>query len=270
VTTVTRGVWGTQWKVEKELRDSPGLAFVRRYLSFYDFSQLEWITLRRSLRWSYLDVWPCGGSCWYPWATSSGLFRINATVVAAARYPAEVRFGDRDSSGKLQPNFLNDENEAVVAIIAHEVSHYLGSTGQVPAYGRVHSSGIQSTSEAQANEFMKAAVEAYRRSIGDATSSNKLLRTLGPLARVGWCVVCGKSLSKGGGSHSFCSDRCRWTYHNRQRRARIAAGRGKMECEVCGAEFTPTRNDAKTCSPACRQKKYRKLRKDRTDLHERV
>jgi predicted nucleic acid-binding Zn ribbon protein len=250
---VTRGVWGTEWKVDQELRNSPGLAFIRRYLSFFDYSELQWITLGRSLVRSGLYYKPYYGTCTHPGGTSSGLFRINCSVFADVRYPAEVRLGERDWSGKLLPFYFNAENEVVVAVIAHEVSHYLGSTAQVPANGKVDPHGIQSTSEAQANEFLRGAVEAYRRR-DDALP--------GTLAAVGWCVVCGKPLSKGGGSHDFCSDRCRWTYHNRQRGARIAARRGKIECEVCGAEFTPARNDAKTCSPRCRQKKYRQVRKD--------
>ena len=50
---VARGVWGTRWKVQKELRDSAaaGLAFIRRYLSLYDYGELERLTLRYSLRW---------------------------------------------------------------------------------------------------------------------------------------------------------------------------------------------------------------------------
>ena len=266
-----RVIWGTQWKVDRELRDSPALAFIRWYLSLYDFSELEWVSLRRSLLRSYRYVRPYFGSCMHPQGTSSGLYRINCAVFADARYPAEVRFGERrfgerDSSGKLQPFFFNDENEAVVGIIAHEVSHYLGWTGQVPANGKVASGGFRSTSEAQANEFMRDAVEAYRRSIGDATfSDDELPGTPGPLTRRGWCVVCGRRLSAGGGSRAFCSDRCRWTYHNGQRRARLAVRRGKKVCEVCGAQFTPTRSDAKTCSRACRQKKYRELRKDRSN-----
>jgi predicted nucleic acid-binding Zn ribbon protein len=102
---------------------------------------------------------------------------------------------------------------------------------------------------------MRAAVEAYRRSIADATLSEKLPGGPGPPAR--WCVVCGRRLSTRGGPHDFCSDRCRSTYHNSQRRARIAARRGKKVCEACGTEFAPPRSDAKTCSPACRQKKCR-------------
>ena len=30
-----------------------------------------------------------------------------------------------------------------------------------------------------------------------------------------------------------------------------------MTCETCGREFTARRNDARYCSPACRQKAYR-------------
>jgi hypothetical protein len=42
--------------------------------------------------------------------------------------------------------------------------------------------------------------------------------------------------------------------------------RGEMECAVCGKKFRPARSDAKTCTPKCRQKKYRE---DRI-LHEHV
>jgi predicted nucleic acid-binding Zn ribbon protein len=33
-------------------------------------------------------------------------------------------------------------------------------------------------------------------------------------------------------------------------------------CEVCGEEFTATRRDQKTCSRACKQKAYRRRRKE--------
>jgi predicted nucleic acid-binding Zn ribbon protein len=245
---VTHGVWGTQWKVEKEFRDSPGLAFVRRYLSLYDFSELEQIRLRRSTRRysSWQGSHPIFGECVTPKRTSSGSFRINCNVLGSAPYPARLWDAEEPSSG--EPYLLNEQNESVVAIIAHEVSHYLGCTGQVPANGTVDSDGLQSTSEAEANEFMRAAVEAYRR--GDDELP-------GTLARPEWCVVCGKPLSKGGGSQSFCSGRCRTQWHNSQRRARLAARRSKMTCEVCGKIFPPKQLGAKTCSPACRQKIYR-------------
>jgi hypothetical protein len=233
--SVARGVWGTRWKVQKDLRELPGLAFIRWYLSRFDFSQLAWITVRRS---------PRSSTCWL---TATGLLRINCNIPPSVRYPARVPQAEKPSSGERQPYYLNDESEAVVAIIALEVGLYLGHTGQIV--------GVE------AIDFMQAAVEAYRRNIGDATfSDDELPGTLGPLARRGWCVECGRRLSTGGGSRAFCSDRCRWTYHNRLRGARIAARRGKMVCEVCGARFIPKRRDAKTCSPACRQKKYRKDR----------
>ncbi len=242
--------------MQKELQDSAGLAFIRRYLSLYDFAQLEWITLRRSPRSYYSIMNPMFGTCWLPRGTPTGLFRINCNILASVRYPARVRDAEKPSSGERQPYYLNDENEAVVAIIALEVGHYLGRTGHIVGVG--------------ANEFMKSAAEAYRRSIGDAPFSDELPGPLASPARVGWCVECGMMLSTVGGSHTFCSDRCRWTYHNRLRGARLAARRPEKVCEACGAKFMPPRSDAMTCSPACRQKKYRKLRKDRTDLHERV
>lgn len=272
---VTHGVWGTQWKVEKEFRDSPGLAFIRRHLSFFDFSELEQIRLRRSPRpyFSWKDPNPIFGKCVPPQRTSSGFFRINCNVLTGVPYPVRLWVAEEPSSG--EPYLLDDENEAVVAIIAQVVADYLGHTGQIVAV--------------DPNEFMRSAVTAYRRSIDD-----KLPGNLAPPGRSGWCVVCGKPLSTGGGSQSFCSDRCRSRYHNGLRRARLAARRGEKMCEVCGKKFTPKRSDAKTCSPACRQNKYRNSnpdhqdhqdlrhdhqdpgdhdhddRQDRTGLHERV
>ncbi len=57
----------------------------------------------------------------------------------------------------------------------------------------------------------------------------------------------------------FCSKRCQWTHHNTVRNERNARAREKV-CEVCEAPFTASRRDARTCSPACKQRAYR-LRK---------
>jgi putative metallohydrolase (TIGR04338 family) len=67
----------------------------------------------------------------------------------------------------------------------------------------------------------------------------------------GQCEQCGRSLF--GDRSKFCSDECRWTYHNRLRHDLTEEGRQKV-CEVCGTEFTASRADAKTCSPRCRQR----------------
>ncbi len=60
--------------------------------------------------------------------------------------------------------------------------------------------------------------------------------------------------------HVFCSGRCRWTYYNTARNERNARRREK-DCEVCGVRFTAQRQDAKTCSAACKQKAYRQRAK---------
>ena len=49
----------------------------------------------------------------------------------------------------------------------------------------------------------------------------------------------------------------RTQHHNKARSARAAAARADKTCEACGRPFTPKRVDARTCSPACRQKLYR-------------
>jgi hypothetical protein len=60
--------------------------------------------------------------------------------------------------------------------------------------------------------------------------------------------------------YRFCSERCRWTHYNNARNERNARAREKV-CEVCGEPFTAARRDAKTCSPACKQKAYRQRQK---------
>jgi predicted nucleic acid-binding Zn ribbon protein len=57
----------------------------------------------------------------------------------------------------------------------------------------------------------------------------------------------------------YCSGRCSNDASIERRRQRRAAARQKV-CEVCGEEFTAKRVDAKTCSPACKQKAYRRRR----------
>jgi hypothetical protein len=59
--------------------------------------------------------------------------------------------------------------------------------------------------------------------------------------------------------HTFCSQPCEVAYHNAARTKRAAFARRKV-CEVCEEPFTATRRDAKTCSPACKQKAYRRRR----------
>lgn len=60
---------------------------------------------------------------------------------------------------------------------------------------------------------------------------------------------------------SFCSEPCRSAYHGRLRKERRAEEREKV-CEVCGKEFIAARKDAKTCSSKCKQKDYRRRKRD--------
>ncbi|SRR5712692_7367009 len=59
--------------------------------------------------------------------------------------------------------------------------------------------------------------------------------------------------------HVHCSARCAWTATNRRRSTATAAARRKA-CTVCGTVFDAPRRDARTCSPACRQRAYRQRR----------
>ncbi len=74
------------------------------------------------------------------------------------------------------------------------------------------------------------------------------------------CEVCGRGVvwlyRPHWRRHRCCSDRCSARRYNRPRDEASAQAREKV-CGVCGEAFTATRADAKTCSPACRQKAYR-------------
>ena len=59
----------------------------------------------------------------------------------------------------------------------------------------------------------------------------------------------------------FCCDKCKneyWVEYRREKRLRLRDP--QKTCVICGENFTPARCDAKTCSPACRQKAYRQRR----------
>src|SRR5262249_18493295 len=81
----------------------------------------------------------------------------------------------------------------------------------------------------------------------------------------GPCPCCGRTvwLVGGRGYRFFCSQRCRNRVYNadyRKQRRQDQRWKEKpiVQCQVCGENFAPKRADARTCSPACRQKAYRK------------
>jgi hypothetical protein len=58
----------------------------------------------------------------------------------------------------------------------------------------------------------------------------------------------------------YCSNRCRNRVYGarfRRRHPRPKVARPVVACRTCGRSFAPRRSDARTCSPACRQKAYR-------------
>jgi hypothetical protein len=67
---------------------------------------------------------------------------------------------------------------------------------------------------------------------------------------------------------TFCSARCQRAYHKQLRKDKRAEELEKRAeelekvCEVCGERFTATRRDAKTCSDGCKQKAYRRRKKE--------
>lgn len=76
------------------------------------------------------------------------------------------------------------------------------------------------------------------------------------------CEGCGRlvhQVPRAGRWRTFCCDECRGQVQTIEARKRRTDVRGvKRPCALCGERFDPARNDARFCSPACRQKAYRR------------
>jgi predicted nucleic acid-binding Zn ribbon protein len=260
---ITYEAIGTTWKVHHELRDSPGLVFVQDYLKDYDLTGLEYIEVKLG-NWGYGEnnTWTntAAGHCSGPWITKNGKYQAVCKVNGRTTYPSDDWVTARTPKGKRKvPYTVYSQAESLVGIVAHEVCHYLAYTEQIPKHGKMHTyrrRSYNSTDEVETGEFEMGAIEAYRvanrdtpppmEPVTDADTSDK------------HCLQCGMVLL--GDRSKFCSDECRWTYHNRLRHDRGEPDRQKV-CEVCGTEFTATRSDAKTCSPRCRQRLRRRIQR---------
>jgi hypothetical protein len=90
----------------------------------------------------------------------------------------------------------------------------------------------------------------------------------GPHLRWTRCAECGRdillitdtSYKKPPARGVCCSEACRSEHRKRPAREKRRVGLEKV-CGECGKQFTASRSDAKTCSPACKQKAYRRKRK---------
>jgi hypothetical protein len=74
------------------------------------------------------------------------------------------------------------------------------------------------------------------------------------------CGWCGRQVGYGGMSaqpHRYCTRSCELAARTRRRREARELAR-HQRCGQCGKPFTAPRQDASYCSPACRQRAYRK------------
>ena len=166
------------WRVEKALEYSEGLRWVRERLGPYDWSKVDWITVRRgrSERYAFRGV------CKSP--SKERGYRINCNVSRHTPYPitqfirvsplyrkpdgtwplvpeghkvgdqyVAVRGGKRVQWKRLyRPLELRSEEEVLVFLVAHEAFHYLRKTRQVE--GR--------HGEIEADAFALKVLEQYR------------------------------------------------------------------------------------------------------------
>ena len=170
---------GMIWRVDKALEGSEGLRWVRERLGAYDWSKVDWITVRRGRS----EKYAFRGVCKSPFKRHSR-YRINCNVSKHAPYPItyyvrvsplyrnpdgtwpEVpeghKIGDRYVSNRNGKSVqwrrlycclqLGNEDEVLVFLVAHEAFHYLRKTRQVE--GR--------HGEIEADAFALETLEQYR------------------------------------------------------------------------------------------------------------
>jgi hypothetical protein len=169
---------GNLWQVDKALESCEGLRWVRERLGAYDWSKVDWITVRRgrSERYAFRGV------CKSPLKGRG--YRINCNVSRHTPYPITQfmrvsplyrnpdgtwpkvpeghKVGDHyvaTRNGRsiqwkrvYSPLELRNEDEVLVFLVAHEAFHYLRRTRQVP--GR--------HGEIEADAFALKTLEQYR------------------------------------------------------------------------------------------------------------
>jgi len=179
---------GKFWRVDKALEDSEGLGWVRERLGAYDWSEADWLSVRRARS----EKYAFRGVCKAP--RNGSRYRINCTVSKHASYsihqlmrlsplyrnpegswpevPEGHKVGDRYVATRngesvqwrrlYRPLKLGNEDEVLVFLVAHEAFHYLRKTRQVE--GR--------HGEIEADAFALKMLEHYRDGSEPATSAD--------------------------------------------------------------------------------------------------
>ena len=127
--SITQDLHGTKWKVHQDLADSPGLRFAQQYFSAYDWSQVEWVTIKVGA-WGgsgttydeELGGWtsPVGGRCQQLRSTHTrgGLYRLNCRVNTRLGWPANKR-------SRVSPLYRNEDGSWPDVPEGHESGAWL-------------------------------------------------------------------------------------------------------------------------------------------------
>jgi hypothetical protein len=167
------------WRVDKALEDSEGLRWIHERLAAYDWSKVDWVSVRRGRS----ERYAFRGACKMP--RNGDGYRINCNVSRHTAYPIYQRmrvsplyrdpdgtwpevpeghlvgdrfFATRSDGQRVQwkrlyrPLELGSEDEVLVFLVAHEAFHYLRKTRQVD--GR--------HGEIEADAFALKMLEHYR------------------------------------------------------------------------------------------------------------
>ena len=134
--SITQDLHGTKWKVHQDLADSPGLRFAQEYFSGYDWSRVEWVTVRvgawggpGTIYDEELGGWtsPVGGRCQQLRSihTRGGLYRLNCRMNTRLGWPANKR-------SRVSPLYRNEDGSWPDVPEGHESGAWLidPKTGQ--------------------------------------------------------------------------------------------------------------------------------------------
>ena len=170
---------GRFWRVDEAIEDSEGLCWISKRLGAYDWSKVDWVSVRRGRSGKYAFR----GVCRMP-SSGSG-YRINCNVRRHAAYPicqyirvsplyrnpdgtwpkvpkghkvGDHRVAARGNGKGVQwkrlyrPLELRSEDDALVFLVAHGAFHYLRKTRQVE----------ERRGEIEADAFALSMLEHYR------------------------------------------------------------------------------------------------------------
>jgi predicted nucleic acid-binding Zn ribbon protein len=198
-----------------------------------------------------------GNTIKLPKWTRMDYYILHELAHIATSYIHDFEYNEYDEDGGGWPGY--EDPKTGIAVLTNNVASH------GPEYAGIYLYLVREFLSVEDHDKLAAAFEDGKVKVSPIEAPVMVSDTPPPVAPVTdtgthdrHCLQCGIVLL--GIRSKFCSDECRWTYHNHLRHDLTEANRQKV-CEICGTEFTAGRADAKTCSPRCRQRLRRRTQR---------